>query len=154
MGIIFDIDDTLIDHSGAEERAGIEFGQMFSERIPHYSTESFHGLWKSTSKKHFLDFLEGKITFDQQRLYRIKDIFQSSMMTDQEAKGLFNRYLEIYEESWTLFSDVNPFLEACRLAKIPLGVISDGSQAQQEKKLESTGIKEYFILLLPQNRRK
>ena len=58
----------------------------------------------------------------------------------------FDEFLEIYEASWRLFDDVLPMLEA--LSNRPLGVITNGTDAQQRAKLERCGIANRFAVVL------
>ena len=55
---------------------------------------------------------------------------------------IFDSYLTLYEESWSLYPDVRPCLDA--LAAYPLGLITNGDSDQQRQKLEQTGIAGYF----------
>jgi putative hydrolase of the HAD superfamily len=148
IGIIFDIDDTLITHSQAELVASQKFGLQHSEIIPDYHEDTFPYHWNDISQKCFNKFLEGQSSFEQQRIERIKTIFRNNKMTDIEAYDLFSDYLQLYEGSWDIYPDVLPFLEKCNKSFIPMGIISDGSQKQQSKKLEKTGILNFFNFVL------
>ena len=66
----------------------------------------------------------------------------SPPLTEQEVSDIFARYLALYEDSWSLYPDVLPCLEA--LSAYPLGVITNGDGNQQRQKLQRTGIAEYF----------
>ena len=62
--------------------------------------------------------------------------------TEQEVSGIFARYLALYEDSWSLYPDAMPCLEA--LTAYPLGLITNGDSSQQRRKLHSTGIADIF----------
>ncbi|MES2207063.1 MAG: HAD family hydrolase [Pseudomonadota bacterium] len=136
--IILDIDDTLLDHSGAELNAATQFGFKFASSIPGYEESTFPLAWQTISKKHFVDFLAGKISFQEQRCRRIRDIFHDESISKEKTDILFNIYLQYYEDSWEIFPDVLPFIEKHSIQGI--GIVSDGSQAQQEAKLKAMGI--------------
>lgn len=144
--IFLDIDDTLLDHSRAEKTAALKFGQRYSNEIPQYQASSFLGTWRTVSELHFDEFLNGFISFQDQRRKRMQSIFFDRHLTQEEADERFNEYLNIYEDSWELFPDVLPFLEQNKC--FGLAAISDGEQKQQESKLEKTGILPYFSFVL------
>ena len=141
--IILDIDGTLIDHDSAEEQAARKFGAFYGDVIPGYSAATFPQVWRETSKKHMAEFLAGDISFAEQRARRIRTVLDDPSLSDRDVDAAFSRYLAFYEAAWELFPDVLPFLEHWSQEKV-LAALSDGSQAQQERKLEKTGIRHFF----------
>ncbi|XOZ32479.1 HAD family hydrolase [Halomonadaceae bacterium KBTZ08] len=141
--IILDIDGTLIDHAYAEQQAAQAFGAFYAEALPGYSEATFPKLWREASEQHMREFLAGTISFAEQRIRRIRTVFDDPSLSKGDAEALFNRYLAFYEAAWELFPDVLPFL-AYWARQDRLAVLSDGSQAQQERKLEKTGIRGFF----------
>lgn len=146
--VLFDLDDTLINHSQAEIDAAIKFGKFFSSVIPNYNENTFVEFWRTASVKHIKDFLAQKITFRDQRVRRIRDIFQNKNMSENESFEYFNKYLGYYEDSWNLYSDVIDTLEFLKNKNIDIGILSDGAQKQQELKLQKTGIYKYFKFVI------
>ena len=146
MMIILDIDDTVLDHSGAEIAAANLFGQEFADRIPDYEEGTFVSKWRTASEKHIATFLEGKIDFQEQRRRRIREVFHNDSMSADQVDTLFSVYLRHYENSWRAFPDVLPFLE--RHGDRGIGILSDGAQAQQEAKLKAIGVYPYVTFVV------
>jgi putative hydrolase of the HAD superfamily len=144
--IILDIDDTLVDHSGAELRAASRFGRVHADRIPAFSESSFPAVWRRASERHIESFLAREISFQEQRRRRLRDIFGIPEMPAAEADTLFDEYLTMYENEWRLFPDVEEFLSIH--ASVRLGALSDGSQEQQEEKLSRLNIRRRFEFIL------
>jgi putative hydrolase of the HAD superfamily len=138
MMIILDIDDTVLDHSGAEEDAATRFGREFADRITGYEEASFASMWRAASERHIVAFLAREISFQEQRRRRMREISGNKSMSAEEADFLFDAYLRHYEDSWRAFPDVVPFLE--KFGSQSIGIVSDGAQAQQEAKLKAIGI--------------
>lgn len=136
--LLLDIDDTLIQHTRAEELAAFEFGYANSTRI---DATSFSDRWKVETKKAMDLFLSGAVSFIEQRRLRIRAIFGMDL-GDSDFDTLFEGYLDRYVAAWTLYDDVVPFLE--KHSGEVVGVISDGNHAQQLQKLEATGIIGFF----------
>ena len=141
--IFFDLDGTLLDHKSSEYLAVKAFYKEYRDFFS-IEEEPFYDLWYKVSDKYFQRYLNGELTFTQQRVERIREIFSISgtIITDEVAEIRFKTYLQNYVENWKPFDDVIPCLE--ELHKYRLGIISNGDLEQQMLKLERMGIKDYF----------
>ena len=142
MLVLFDIDDTLLDHGAAERSAAAILHRSIG--APG-SLEQFQMRWARALEHHFARYLSGQVTYQGQRRDRVRDVVDSSL-TDEAADRVFAVYLAGYEASWSLFPDVLLCLD--HLSKHRLGVISNGQGHQQRKKLAQTGILDRFECLL------
>ena len=139
--IIFDIDDTLISHTLAIKQGSEDFYDKFIAEKGITLTE-FQEIWKEEHDKYVEQFFKKEITFQEQRILRLKGVFSrfDENISKAEAKEYFNYYLSAYENNWTLFSDVCLDM----LSNYLLGIISDGDSGQQRKKLKNKNIIDYF----------
>jgi putative hydrolase of the HAD superfamily len=140
--ILLDLDDTLIDHTGAERNAASMFGAHYADSIPGYDVQQFVHKWHEAAEMHMAAFLRGEIDFQEQRRRRVRAIFAQYDISANEADAIFSDYLKHYEAAWRVFPDVLAFLDVH--ANECLAVLSDGAQKQQEAKLKKTGIRRYF----------
>ncbi|MFA5892140.1 MAG: HAD family hydrolase [Actinomycetota bacterium] len=138
MLVLFDIDGTLLDDDGAVE-AGL--GAIHKVVAPCEPLDAFRTRWNLASEREFDRFLAGELSFEQQRIERIRAVAQSSPSAE-DALSVFQVYLTAYEASWSLFPDVMPCLN--ELSSQRLGVVSNGHGQQQRRKLLATGILERF----------
>lgn len=141
--IFFDIDGTIIDHKKAERTAVIEFYNEndFKRKI---DLEGFYELWTKVTTEYFNLYLIGKLTFEEQRIGRVTQIF-AEFDIDIEASSArlkFDVFLSRYKESLELFEDVLDSLKS--LGDYRLGIISNGDYEQQCFKLKKTGIIDKF----------
>lgn len=145
--IFFDLDGTLLDHKSSEYLGVKEFYNSYKEYF-EFEEEVFYKYWRQISDKHFNMYLNGKITFKEQRVERIKELFMLSGIefSDEVAQSTFNNYLRIYESNWRPFSDVIPCLQ--KLVGYKLGIVSNGDLEQQLLKLHKIGIKKYFSTIV------
>lgn len=145
--IFFDIDGTLLDHKHSEY---LGVNALYKEYKEYFKIEEdmFYKYWCKISDKYFNRYLNGEITFKEQRIDRIKElfIFSGMKLSDDIAENIFNNYLKIYEHNWKPFSDVIPSLQ--QLDGYKLGIISNGDLEQQSLKLEKIGIKKYFSTIV------
>ena len=143
-GIVFDIDGTLLNHNQAVERALTTLYSLMKSTIPHSRFDEFLLTWKTYTDKYINEYLNGCLSFKQQRILRVQSVFNkwAYPLTSDKAMDFFKIYLKEYEKNWILYDDVVPCLTM--LKPFPLGVISDGEGEQQRRKLAFTGIDSFF----------
>lgn len=90
--IMLDIDDTLVNYSLAERIASRQFGVQFSSEIPDYDAETFPGIWNLNMRKYYQEFLSGRISYLDQRRFRIRSIFQNTGIEDSQADEIYSAY--------------------------------------------------------------
>jgi len=146
--VIFDIDNTLLNDDLAVESACKILYKKYSKYLDN-NFESFLADWFSAIEKYFPKFLKGEISFTEQRVMRIKEIFRQTDMSLNETDSLLihREYLTEYENNWCLFDESKFVLDELE-NKYELGIISNGKQEQQIKKLNATGIINYFSTIV------
>ena len=142
LTVFFDLDDTLIDHKGAERKA------LFSIKEKYFSSIAdgeFEKIWVEKTQKNWRLFTEKKIGFEEQRNNRIRDVWNhfDNVITESTARAIFLEYLVFYEQHWTVFPDVVDTLKNLK-EKCRLGIITNGNTQQQLKKLAYVNILDFF----------
>lgn len=140
--VLWDIDDTIFDYSGADRtgmRAHLE-GEGFPEG---YATlERALDAWKAITDAQWARFAAGETDFQGQRRERVRE-FLGRWMSDAEADAWFGRHAAHYEAAWALFPDVLPVLD--RLAgSFRHAVLSNSSIHNQDRKLRALGVRDRF----------
>jgi putative hydrolase of the HAD superfamily len=138
MLVLFDIDDTLVDHGAASRSAAIALHGTVDTAL---HVDDFVSSWSAALDRHYERYLRGEIGFNEQRRARVRDVVGPSL-SDDSADEVFARYLAAYENAWRLFPDVLACLD--RLSTCRLGIISNGQSGQQRKKLARTHIADRF----------
>lgn len=138
-GLLLDLDDTLIDTRTGTRLALADFHQSHGH-LMGVGAEEAYARWDAGIKSHFPRYVNGEISFQEQRRWRIREVFGRRELPDAECDGLFQAYLEHYVKHWILFGDVLPFLDAMRGKGMPMGIITNGSVEQQAAKIRATGI--------------
>lgn len=141
--IFFDIDGTLVDHKGAQNKA-VE--QIRKKYFSHISGEQFLNNWIKFTNFFWLLYVKGKIDFNDQRIDRVQatwELFGKSI-NKKDSKKIVNEYVFDYELNLTSFPHVLSTLQYLYKKKYRLGIISNGSNSQQIKKLKK--IKAYDLL--------
>jgi putative hydrolase of the HAD superfamily len=141
--IFFDIDGTLIDHKGAQNKAVERIRKKYFFDI---FSKKFQENWSKFTKKNWLLFEKGEINFFDQKIARIKDTWKSFSkdINDKSAEKIINEYASDYELNLNSFPHVLPTLRYLFKKKYRLGIISNGSNSQQIKKLKKINAYDLF----------
>lgn len=137
--VVFDLDDTLFDHTGSTRRA---LGAWLSTLAAEPSA-SLLRQWFDVETRHFETWRAGAISFEEQRRRRLRDflpLIDRAVGTDDELDAIFAGYLHCYEEAWQAFDDARPALEALAATGRDVAVLTNGTTEQQRRKVETTGL--------------
>jgi putative hydrolase of the HAD superfamily len=145
--VLWDIDDTLFDYSGAERTGALRYFEAEGLLRAYESAEQALGHWRAVMEIHYDRFLAGELTFPEQRRERVR-AFLGRPLADAEADAWFEGYRVHYEGAdWSAFPDVVPALDALTPA-YRHGVLSNSSVLQQDPKLRALGLRDRFEVLL------
>jgi len=145
--IIFDVDGTLVDHEKAAKAASIELLRENSD-VLNFEEKEFAKMWYDLAEQYFDYYTSGKMTYEEQRIARIKYIWgkMNRDISGEDAKKKYASFLGFYAGKWELYPDVVPCLDG--LKNFKLGVISNGDFDAQVKKLKDTGVYERFSVMV------
>ncbi len=140
-GVLFDLDDTLVDHRGAAERgvrtwlAGLgidETGTMLEEHVER---------WFALEAFHYERCQRGEIGYAEQRRARVRSFLPGwDLADDALADDTFGGYLACYTAAWSAFADAAAAVEAALAAGLRVGILTNGDQTVQESKVRRTGL--------------
>lgn len=140
-GILFDLDDTLADSSGTEERVwdtGVV--DAIAELVPHVDRAELRRRYVEALDVHFPRFAAGEVDFTTFRRARLAEALAPwGEVTDE----LFERYVA---EKARIPGEMQPFpeavavLRALRSRGIRVGVLTNGQAGAQRQKLEVSGL--------------
>lgn len=138
--ILFDIDNTLLDHSGAQSHALSRIQKQYFNEIDR---EEFQTVWLASTKNNWDLYEANKISFLEQQERRIQDVWADFGITINQSKArkLFEEYLAYYEGTWSVFKGMTNLLKSIHIKK---GILSNGNRAQQMKKLKQIDVLQYF----------
>ncbi|MGF1685934.1 HAD family hydrolase [Photobacterium japonica] len=143
--IFFDLDNTLLDHDGAEQDAITAFADVHHAMIID-CPDGIGQAWRHITDQQRARWRAGELNFEQLRRARISALFKQPL-TEAQADALSTEYYRIYQQHWRLFDDVLPALHVLRNIA-PLAIITNGFAFQQEAKLTTTQIRPYFSHLV------
>ncbi len=140
MKIFIDLDNTLLDEiTGFNKYAPLIYKKYHNHTNLKY--EEFTKNWKASLEPFYSKYLNGEISFQDQRFSRLKYSLGNNSIPDQVLNDFNHYYNQVYEDSWTIFDGwINYFTEY----KNDYYLITNGSSSQQRKKLSKLSIDKYF----------
>ncbi|MBB3098645.1 putative hydrolase of the HAD superfamily [Actinoplanes campanulatus] len=140
--VLFDLDDTLVDQESASDAAVVAWAATLGVTDTGVARR-----WSGISHRHYARYQRREVTFTGQRRDRVRE-FLGREMTDAEADELFAGYLERYEAGWSIFGDAVPALRRARAAGLTVGILTNGEEGQQRRKVDRLGLAGEIDLLV------
>lgn len=143
QGVLFDVDDTLVDTRGA---FAVAIGVAAREFLPHVPAEQHDkavALWRGDAAGHYRAYTRGEISFRQQRINRANELharFDGPVVDDAGYDGWAAVFDAAFEGAMTAFADALPIVRALADRGLLVGALSNASVARQTDKLANTGL--------------
>ncbi len=150
QGVLFDIDDTLVDlHSAAveafEKNTRQDLGELDAtthRRVALAFADDQAGAYER--------YMTGELTFLEQREVRLQHAY--ALVNAEPPRGeAYISWAAIYEgdvrSHWRPFEDVLPHLAELRAMGVPFGAVSNNIESYQRTKLEVAGLSEIKIVI-------
>lgn len=143
QGVLFDVDDTLVDTRGAFT---VAIGVAVREFLPHVPAERHKeavALWRGDAAGHYRAYTRGETSFRQQRINRANVLhahFDGPVLDEagyDEWSAVFDT---AFEGAMTAFPDALPLVRALADRGLAVGALSNASVARQTEKLANTGL--------------
>jgi putative hydrolase of the HAD superfamily len=145
-GVLFDLDDTLLDHRGAARRALQSWCAQLG--VPG-SIEEWDARWLTLETEFYRRFQARELSNEEQRRARVRHFLPDhDLAHDDDADEAFAGYWREYEASWQAFPDAVPALERARTAGLRVGVITNGDATLQRAKVAATALADLDLPIL------
>jgi len=147
-GVLFDIDDTLVDTRVAFRHA---LERIAALHLPQpQSPDVLGAFWRADRHGHYRAFTRGEIDYRAQRMLRANDLhaqFGGPEMSDDDY-DVWNADFELFfREGWRPHADAAAALDALDAIGVPYGALSNAAHAYQEEKLAACGLERMPVLV-------
>lgn len=149
-GVLFDVDDTLVDTRGAFAAA---LTAVAVEYLPHVPADRYGELldhWRSDPGGYYRRYTRGETDHATQRRLRadlLHRTFGGEPVTESSFEAWDGLFWGTFERSWRAFDDAGPVLERLRAAGVAVGVLTNAAVALQERKLRTAGLSGLPVLV-------
>lgn len=149
-GVLFDIDDTLVDTRHAFAQAVGAVARVWLPDLPEERHHEAVALWRGDPNGHFRSYIRGELDFETQRRRRADDLqaeFGGAALDDTR----YAQWLEVFWGSFTAsllaHRDVRPVVDRLRTAGMSVGALTNADATQQAAKLARTGLGDVPVLV-------
>jgi len=149
-GVLFDIDDTLVDLQGA---MGHTLQAIPDPALNHLSDDDwarYKALYTTDPQRHYDRFLAGDVTFEEQRVHRVRHA-RAAFTPEPFSGHLAEAWVRAYEQTLPLhfraYDDVVPLLDELDARGVPYGAVSNNVHDYQRAKLDHAGLQRVATLV-------
>lgn len=142
-GVLFDIDDTLVDLEYAMTTALREVSEHLLPGLDQTGWERFGRIFTHETTHYYDRYLAGELTFNDQRLLRGRAAlghFGVELADGEESHRWLTAYSRLQPSYVRVFADVPPLLDLLDAAGIPYGAVSNNVHDYQRVKLDGAGL--------------
>ncbi|NUT70190.1 HAD family hydrolase [Pseudarthrobacter sp. C4D7] len=142
-GVLFDIDDTLVDLEYSMTTALREVSEHLLPGLDQAGWERFGRIFTHETTHYYDRYLAGELTFNEQRLLRGRAAlghFGVELADGEESHRWLSAYVEKQPAYVRPFPDVQPLLDLLDRAGIPYGAVSNNVHDYQRAKLDGAGL--------------
>ncbi|MFF2676981.1 HAD family hydrolase [Arthrobacter koreensis] len=149
-GVLFDIDETLVDLRTA---MGNTLREISAKDLAHFTEEdwaAYQHLYAADPQGYYDRYLAGELSFTRQRLLRVAYAQQSHGLPafDGDAEEAWNAaHDQTLPRHFQAFDDVVPVLDLLDAHGIPYGAVSNNVHDYQRAKLDAAGLQRIQILV-------
>lgn len=149
-GILFDVDDTLVDTKGAFARA---LAAVRAEHLPNVSAEREPEIlshWRTDPGGFYSRYTRGEMDHLTQRRHRaalLHETFGAAPVTEASFEAWDALFWGTFERSWTAHADARAAVDAAIAAGIRVGVVTNAATELQERKLKAAGLADLPVLV-------
>ncbi|WP_404291674.1 HAD family hydrolase [Glutamicibacter arilaitensis] len=149
-GVLFDIDDTLVDLRTAAIEA---FISMVAGKLHEVTPAQLRFIAEDFADDKacaYERYMSGELTFlgqRQQRLNRSFELVGHEVLRDEEYLIWAEEYESLVKESWKPFDDVQAHLDALTAWGIPFGAVSNNIESYQRMKLDKAGLSGFSVVI-------
>ena len=132
--VVFDLDDTLLDHRAAERAALADVHRQHTAHLGHHDLAHLQATYHACNVPLWRDFGAGTITAEDLKRLRSERLLEA-LACDTLDAATFNRdYLDRYAAHWRWAEGAREAYHTVADA-FPVGVLTNGFSAQQRGKL-------------------
>ncbi len=149
-GVLFDIDDTLVDLEFAMTSALRGVSEHLLPGLDEAGWERFGRIFTRETTHYYDRYLAGELTFNEQRLLRGRAAlghFGVELEEGEQAHHWVSSYASLQHSYIRAFDDVAPLLDALDDAGVPYGAVSNNVHDYQRVKLDAAGLRRIGVLV-------
>ncbi|MEO0558532.1 MAG: HAD family hydrolase [Bacteroidota bacterium] len=132
--VVFDLDDTLLDHRRAERSALADLHREHPDTLGRHALAHVQATYHAHNVPLWRDFGKSVITSEQLKRLRFEHTLTALDAHQLDAATFGRRYLDLYADHWTWTDGAEAAFHAVA-DQIPVAILTNGFSEQQRAKL-------------------
>ena len=132
--VVFDLDDTLLDHRHAERSALADLHRENADTLGHHELAHIQETYHDHNVPLWRDYGRGHITAEQLKRLRFEHTLAALEAHQLDAEAFGQRYLDLYADHWTWIDGAETAFHTVA-DRFPVAILTNGFTAQQRAKL-------------------
>ncbi len=150
-GVLFDIDDTLVDTRGAFAAALAVVGERYLPDLPTRRHPELLSHWRADPGGHYARYTRGEAGYREQRLARANVMhaaFGGAVLDDDGFTTWDEVFEEAFQAAWEPHPDAERAVHELLGLGLAVGALSNASVDYQSLKLERVGLADVVPMLV------
>ena len=150
-GVLFDIDDTLVDTRGAFTAALSEVARTYLPHLDPARHPEVLATWRADAHGHYARYTRGETGYVEQRRARADELqatFGGQVLDDAGYAAWNALFEEGFAAAWAAHPEAGDVVEALLSAGLAVGALSNAAVAYQTSKLERVGLADAVPMLV------
>lgn len=150
-GVLFDVDDTLVDTRASFRNALAAVARSYLPHLEPGAAEDLLWHWRQDPGGHYARYTRGEVDQTEQRRLRANELhaaFGGPQVPADEFEPWNALYLAGFDSDWQAFPDAAPTLRAIANAGIAVGLLTNATEDSTRTKLAAVGLTDLAPLLV------
>lgn len=136
--VFFDLDDTLLDHKGAETKALIHIHGTYGV-FDGMAPQKWTAAYKKRNRALWQAYSQGHLSRHELHASRFRDTLEELGLPSEGYEAMGRDYMEQYRRHWEWIPGAKAVYE--RIASVlPVGILTNGFKETQRLKLDQFGL--------------
>ena len=147
-GVLFDIDDTLVDTREAFRAA---LATVLDRYAPGADVDAALALWRADPNGHYRAYTRGEMGFREQRMTRANELhaeFGGPVLDDAGFDAWDAVFDDAFSAAWSVHDDVEDVLKHLLAAGVRVGTLTNARVEYQTTKLQRAGLGDRLEVLV------
>jgi putative hydrolase of the HAD superfamily len=149
-GVLFDIDDTLVDTRGAFAHAMNFIAGKYLPGVGMAEQPKVLELWRADPSGHYRAYTRGEMTAREQRMARanqLHETFGGRNLSDDDFEVWDAEFMAAFRAGWKPFDESRAVIDTLRSRGYRVGALTNAGLALQTEKMRVCGLSDVDVLV-------
>ena len=149
-GVLFDVDDTLVDTQGAFAAAVSAVAEHYLPHLDASRHDDVLGAWRADAGGHYRRYTRGEVEYLEQRMARanaLHEEFGGAVLDDASYVHWNELFEQGFSRAWAAHPDAPGIIERLLSEGLAVGALTNAAVAYQTAKMHRAGLGRVPVLV-------